>query len=60
MKKVVTLLLLICVGFSSLAAIAADRLEGILTLAIDDVTALRQVRGMPGRHVMIYFGDYQN
>lgn len=41
-------------------ASAADRLEGVLTLATDDRAALAQVAKTPERHVMMYFGDYQH
>jgi len=58
-KKVFTFLLF-CLSLSAVPAQAADKLDGFLALAPDDVAALGQVRGMPDRHVMLYFGDYQN
>ncbi|MCX7166348.1 MAG: hypothetical protein NTV11_08745 [Rhodocyclales bacterium] len=44
----------------SLPALAADRLDGVLTLAGDDKAALAQIAKTPERHVMLYFGDYQH
>ena len=57
MKRLLSLLLLACLGFASLPASAADRLDGVLSLAADDKAALAQIRSTPERHVMIYFGD---
>jgi len=44
----------------SLPALAADRLDGVLTLAADDQAAVAQIATTPERHVMLYFGDYQH
>ena len=44
----------------SLPTLAADRLDGVLTLAGDDKAALAQIATTPERHVMLYFGDYQH
>jgi hypothetical protein len=60
MKKLLAIVLLTCLSLAGLTATAADRLEGALTLATDDVAALGQIQGTPDRHVMIYFGDYQH
>ena len=57
MKRLSALLLLACLA---LPAAAADKLDGVLTLVKDDVTALAQVKATPARHVMLYFGDYAN
>lgn len=60
MKKVMMSLLLAAFSLGSLPGWAADRLDGFLTLAADDNAALAQVKKMPERHVMMYFGDYQH
>jgi hypothetical protein len=60
MKRLITILLLACLGIGSLPAIAADRLDGVLALAADDKAALDKIRGTPERHVMIYFGNFQH
>ncbi len=54
-----SLLSLICCILFSLPA-AAGQLEGILPLAKDDTAAVAQVRAMPERHVLLYFGDHMN
>jgi len=57
MKRLIFLLFLACLG---LPAMAADRLDGVLTLATDDAAALARIKATPDRHVMLYFGDYAN
>lgn len=55
------LLSLFALGIAlSLPAFAADRLDGVLTLAGDDKAALARIATTPQRHVMLYFGDYQH
>lgn len=39
---------------------AADRLDGVVPLAADDIAAVAQLKAMPERHVMLYFGDHLN
>lgn len=39
---------------------AADRLEGVVPLAADDIAAVAKLKVMPERHVMLYFGDHLN
>ncbi len=39
---------------------AADHLDGVVPLFKDDVAALAQLKAMPNRHVMLYFGDHAN
>lgn len=52
--------------FSLLAALLlnipahAEGLAGIVALAADDQAALAQVKAMPERHVVLYFGDHLN
>jgi hypothetical protein len=60
MKRLITLLLLACLGIAGLPAAAADRLDGVLALVTDDKAALDKIRGTPERHVMIYFGNFQH
>lgn len=57
MKRWSLLLLLTCLA---LPAFATDKLDGFLTLVRDDTTALAKAAVSPGRHVMMYFGDYAN
>lgn len=42
------------------AAPARAHLEGILPLADDDRAALALLRGAPGKHAFLYFGDHAN
>lgn len=58
MKRLFALLCLFVLALP--AARAADRLDGLLTLAPDDKAALAQIARTPDRHVLIYFGDYQH
>ena len=60
MRRLLSLFALVLATALSLPASAADRLDGVLTLAADDKAALTQVSNTPERHVMIYFGDYQH
>lgn len=39
---------------------AADRLDGVVPLATDDIAAVAKLKAMPERHVMLYFGDHLN
>lgn len=39
---------------------AADRLDGVVPLAVDDIAAVAKLKAMPERHVMLYFGDHLN
>jgi len=39
---------------------AADRLDGVVPLAADDIAAVAKLKAMPERHVMLYFGDHLN
>lgn len=39
---------------------AADRLDGVVPLAKDDVAAIAQIKATPERHVLLYFGDHLN
>ena len=57
MKRLPTLLLLACLA---LPATAADHLDGVVPLARDDIAAVAQVKSMPERHVLLYFGDHLN
>lgn len=38
----------------------ADHLDGIVPLAKDDLAAVGQLKAMPDRHAMLYFGDHDN
>jgi hypothetical protein len=40
--------------------VRADHLDGIVPLAKDDLAAVGQVKTMPDRHAMLYFGDHAN
>jgi hypothetical protein len=44
----------------SLPALATDPLDGIVPLAKDDITAVAQLKSMPERHAMLFFGDHAN
>ncbi|MFA4968858.1 MAG: hypothetical protein WC540_04450 [Sulfuritalea sp.] len=39
---------------------AADHLDGVVPLAKDDIAAVAQLKTMPERHVLLYFGDHLN
>lgn len=47
-------------AFSLPAAAAGDHLDGVVPLAKDDIAAVAQIKAMPERHVMLYFGDHLN
>lgn len=55
---------LIALALFALAVLAlparADHLDGIVPLAKDDLAAVSQVKTMPNRHVLLYFGDHAN
>ena len=55
---------LLALALFALATLAlparADHLDGIVTLAKDDLAAVSQVKTMPDRHVLLYFGDHAN
>lgn len=38
----------------------AEKLDGVLPLVKDDLTAVAQIRDTPEQHVMLYFGDHIN
>ncbi len=38
----------------------ADHLDGIVPLTKDDIAAVGQLKEMPDRHVLLYFGDHAN
>lgn len=39
---------------------AAEKLDGVLPLVKDDLTAVSQVRATAEKHVLLYFGDHLN
>ena len=57
MKKLLSFLLL-SIGLVVLPARA--HLDGILPLAADDITAIKQLKATPAKHVLVYFGDHAN
>ena len=57
MKKLLSFLLL-SIGLVVLPARA--HLDGILPLAADDITAIKQLKASPAKHVLVYFGDHAN
>ena len=59
MKRLLSLLALVLAATFSLPA-AADRLDGVVPLAKDDITAVTQIKATPERHVLLYFGDHLN
>ncbi len=59
MKRLLSLFAFVLAALFSLPA-AADRLDGVVPLAKDDIAAVAQVKSMPERHVMLYFGDHLN
>lgn len=44
----------------SLPALAADPLDGIVPLVEDDLAAVAQLKSMPERHALLFFGDQAN
>ena len=54
------LLFLLLIGWLSLPAWAADRLESVVPLAKDDLAAVAQIKAKLDRHVLLYFGDHLN
>jgi hypothetical protein len=59
MRRLFSLFALILAAALSLPA-AADHLDGVVPLAKDDIAAVAQAKSMPGRHVLLYFGDHMN
>jgi hypothetical protein len=59
MKRLLSLFAFMLAAAFSLPA-AADRLDGVLPLAADDLAAVAKIKAMPERHVMLYFGDHLN
>ena len=59
MRRLLTLFAFAIAAAFSLPA-AADHLDGVVPLVDDDIAAVAQVKSMPGRHVMLYFGDHLN
>lgn len=37
---------------------AADRLDGVVPLVRDDLTAVAKIKASPDLHVLLYFGDH--
>ncbi|HZV55690.1 MAG TPA: hypothetical protein VFF82_12185 [Rhodocyclaceae bacterium] len=60
MRRLFSLLVFACATALSLPAMAADHLDGVVPLAKDDIAAVAQLRAMPERHAMLYFGDHLN
>lgn len=60
MRRLFSALLFTCLAALHLPATAGtDHLDGVLSLAKDDITAMAQVHATP-RHVLVYFGDHAN
>jgi len=59
MRRLSKLFMFAVAAALSLPALA-DHLDGVLPLAKDDIAAVAQVRTMPERHAMLYFGDHLN
>lgn len=55
-----SILLALALLVFSLAARAADPLDGIVPLVRDDTAAVAQAKAQPGKHVLLYFGDNVN
>ncbi len=49
-----------CVALVSTHVLATDHLDGVMLLVKDDLAAVAQIKTMPERHVMLYFGDHAN
>ena len=60
MKRLLFLLLIGCLALPTMSALAADRLDGVVPLAKDDLAAVAQIKSKPGHHVLLYFGDHLN
>jgi hypothetical protein len=59
MRRLLSLFAFACTAALSLPALA-DHLDGIVPLAKDDIAAVAQLKAMPDRHAMLYFGDQAN
>lgn len=59
MRRVLSMFAFFLATAFSLPAVA-DRLDGVVPLAKDDITAVAQIKSSPERHVMLYFGDHLN
>lgn len=59
MRRLLSLLAFAAAAAFSLPALA-DHLDGVVPLVKDDIAAVAQVKAMPERHVMLYFGDNMN
>jgi hypothetical protein len=59
MRRLLSLFAFACLAVLSLPALA-DHLDGIVPLAKDDIAAVAQLKAMPDRHAMLYFGDQAN
>ena len=60
MRRLLSLFAIALAAFTLPVAAEADHLDGVVPLAKDDIAAVAQVKSMPGRHVMLYFGDHLN
>jgi len=60
MRRLLSLGILACALALSLPAMATDHLDGVVPLAKDDIAAVAQLRAMPERHALLYFGDHAN
>mgnify|MGYP000917382545 FL=1 len=58
MKRLLFVLAALLAAFALPAR--ADHLDGIVPLAKDDLAAVSQLKAMPDRHAMLYFGDHDN
>jgi hypothetical protein len=59
MRRLLALFAFVLAAAFSLPA-AADRLDGVVPLAPDDIAAVAQIKATPERHVLLYFGDHLN
>jgi hypothetical protein len=59
MRRLLSLFIVLLTVLLSWPA-AADHLDGVVPLFKDDVAAVAQMKAMPNRHVMLYFGDHVN
>ena len=59
MRRLLYLFSFLLAAVFSLPA-AADRLDGVVPLAADDIAAVTKLKAMPERHVLLYFGDHLN
>jgi hypothetical protein len=59
MRRLLSLFIVLITTLLSWPAVA-DHLDGVAPLVKDDLAALAQIKTMPNRHVMLYFGDHVN